>query len=134
MPRHITVTRRWPERYFTGLTPRMRLVREKELLKRRTTKHPTLAKTDTLAKPRKSKWTQMFHKFYPGLKYTNVGLPKNIINQVYNKGLKAWQTGGSRVGATPQQWALARVYKFILIAKKKVPEPRYDPDAYLRSF
>lgn len=138
MPRHITVTRRWPERYFTGLSPKMRLVREKELLKRRVTAHPTLAKTNTLAKPKKSKWTQTFHKVYPGLSYTNIGLPKNIINQVYNKGLKAWKTGGSRVGATPQQWALARVYKFILITKKKVPRSWYegknDPNAYLRSF
>lgn len=133
MTRHVTLKRRWPERYFTGLSREMKFLREKELLKRRSTNHPKLAKTDTLAKPRKSRWTQMFHKVYPGLTYKNVGLPNKIVNEVYNKGLKAWQTGGSRVGATPQQWALARVYKFILIAKKKVPEPRYDPDAYLRN-
>lgn len=38
---------------------------------------------------------------------------KDIIEQVYDKGLKAWATSGHRPGATPQQWAIARVYAFL---------------------
>ena len=142
-PRHTFVTRRWPERYFTGLTPAMRLVREKELLKRRTTPYSklSLAKSNTLAKPKKSKWTVLFHKVYPGLPFDKemiskrTGIKKSILDTVYNRGLKAWKTGGSRVGANPQQWGIARMYKFVLITTKKAPllATKYDPDQNLRS-
>jgi hypothetical protein len=40
------------------------------------------------------------------------GIPKSIINEVFEKGLKAW-TIGHRPGATPAQWARARVYSFL---------------------
>jgi hypothetical protein len=44
--------------------------------------------------------------------------------------------GGSRVGATAAQWAVARVYKFVLVSKKKVPREwyasKFDPDNNLR--
>jgi hypothetical protein len=40
------------------------------------------------------------------------GVSKEIIEEVYDKGLKAWTTG-HRPGATPQQWAIARVYAFL---------------------
>ena len=140
MGRHTIVTRRWPERYFTGLSPKMRLVREKELLKRRTTPYSKLhlAKSNTFAKPKKSKWTIAFHKEYPGLKFNKeliarrTGIKQSNLNTVYNRGLKAWKTGGSRVGANPQQWGVARVYKFVLVTKKGYPSTKYDPDQNLR--
>jgi hypothetical protein len=140
MGRHTIVTRRWPERYFTGLSPKMRLVREKELLKRRTTPYSKLhlAKSNTFAKPKKSKWTLAFHKEYPGLKFNKeliarrTGIKQSNLNTVYNRGLKAWKTGGSRVGANPQQWGVARVYKFVLVTKKGYPSTKYDPDQNLR--
>lgn len=138
-PRHIIVTRSWPERYFTGLKTRAaRLMREKELLKRRVTNNPKLAKSDTMGANRpKSRWTQLFHKVYPGKKPKNVpGIHAADINTVYARGLKAWKTGGSRVGATAQQWGLARVYKFVLVSKKKAPKAwyatKFDPDQSLR--
>jgi len=139
-PRHTVVTRRWPERYFTGLSKPMRLVREKELLKRRQTPYAKLglAKSNTMAKPKKSKWTQLFHKTYPGLKFNKAaiarktGISRSTLNTVYNRGLKAWKTGGSRVGANPHQWATARVYKFVLVTKKKAPNTKFDPDQNLR--
>jgi len=114
----------------------MRLVREKELLKRRRTPYAKLglAKSNTLAKPKKSKWTQLFHNTYPGLKFNKTaiarktGISRSILNTVY----KAWKTGGSRVGANPQQWATARVYKFVLVTKKKAPNTKFDPDQNLR--
>ena len=132
------VTRTWPERYFTGLRTRAaRLAREKELLKRRVTRHPGLAKSDAKAKTHRSKWTQLFHKVYPGKKPKDVpGIRASDINTVYNRGLKAWKTGGSRVGATAQQWGLARVYKFVLVSKKRAPRAwyitKFDPDQGLR--
>ena len=140
MPRHTIVTRRWPERYFSGLSPKMRLVREKELLKRRTTPYSKLrlAKSNTFARPKKSKWTLAFHKEYPGLPFDKelisrkTGIKKSILNEVYNRGLKAWKTGGSRVGANPQQWGTVRLYKFVLVTNKGYPSTKYDPNQDLQ--
>jgi Family of unknown function (DUF5824) len=139
-PRHTVVTRRWPERYFTGLSRALRLTREKELLKRRKTPYSKLrlSKSNKFAKPKKSRWTQLFHKTYPGLKFNKsaiaakTGISRSTLNTVYNRGLKAWKTGGSRVGATPQQWAIARVYKFVLVSKRKAQNTKFDPDQDLR--
>jgi hypothetical protein len=74
---------------------------------------------------------------YPGKKPKNVtGIRAADIDTVYARGLKAWKTGGSRVGATAQQWGLARVYKFVLVTKKKAPKAwyatKFDPDQGLR--
>jgi hypothetical protein len=140
MVRHITVTRKWPERYFTGLGPQMRKIREKELLKRRTLPYSKLhlARSNAFAKPKKSKWTLAFHKEYPGLSFNtrliakHTGIKKAVLDTVYNRGLKAWKTGGSRVGANPQQWGTARVYKFVLVTRKKYQNTKYDPDENLR--
>jgi len=139
-PRHTVVTRRWPERYFTGLTPAMRRVREKELLKRRKLPYSKLglSKSNKFARPKKSRWTQLFHTTYPGLKFNKAaisrrtGISRSTLNTVYNRGIKAWKTGGSRVGATPQQWAIARMYKFVLVSKRKAPNTKFDPDQDLR--
>jgi len=143
-PRHIMLTRKWPERYFTGLSGPMKFVREKELLQRRTTPYfkLKLKRSDQGLTRKKSKWTQLFHKTWPGLKFNKsaiarkTGISLSTLNTVYNRGLKAWKTGGSRPGATAPQWATARVYKFVLISKKKAPKAwyitRFDPDNNLR--
>jgi hypothetical protein len=142
-PRHTTVTRRWPERYFSGLSTLWRRRREIELLRRRRNLHPKLGKSNKVLKNRpKSKWTLKFHSVYPGLKFNKVaiarrtGIPIRKLNTVYDRGLKAWKTGGSRPGATAVQWAIARVYKFVLISKGKAPRAwyatRFDPDNNLR--
>jgi len=142
-PRHTMVTRRWPERYFSGLSNPWRRRRELELLRRRGNLHPKLGRSNRVLKKRpKSKWTQKFHSVYPGLKFNKTliskktGIPISKLNTVYNRGLKAWKTGGSRPGASAQQWAIARVYKFVLITKGKAPRVwyamRFDPDADLR--
>ena len=39
-------------------------------------------------------------------------IPRSIISEVYKKGLAAWAIG-HRPGATPAQWARARVYSFL---------------------
>jgi len=141
-PRHIQLSHHWPERYFMGLSKSVQRMREKELLKRRRTERPTLAKSNTYAKTKKSKWTQQFHKVYPGLKFNKdsiarrTGIARKTLNTVYDRGLKAWRTGGSRPGATAQQWAIARLYKFVLVSKKKAPREwyatRFDPNQNLR--
>ena len=143
-PRHIVLRRAWPERYFSGLSQTMKLRREKELLKRRRTPYSklTMGKSNKGGTKKKSKWTQQFHKTYPGLKFNKdaiarrTGISRSTLNTVYNRGLKAWKTGGSRVGATPQQWAIGRTYRYILITKKKAPRAwyatRFDPDQNLR--
>jgi hypothetical protein len=141
-PRHVTLTRRWPERYFSGLTKMFQRVREKELLRRRRVAKPRMAASDAVARTKKSRWTQQFHRVYPGLKFNKTaisartGIPRTTLNTVYDRGLKAWKTGGSRPGANPQQWAIARLYKYVLVTKKKAPKEwymtRFDPNANLR--
>lgn len=143
-PRHVTVTRRWPERYFTGLSAAMRRTREKELLKRKRLPYSKLglSKSNRGGTRRKSKWTQLFHKVYPNLKFNKnsisrkTGIPRRNLNTVYDRGLKAWKTGGSRVGATAPQWAIARTYKYVLVTKGKAPRAwyatKFDPNANLR--
>lgn len=144
-PRHIMVTRRWPERYFSGLTTMARrTLRERELLKRRRVSYSklSLGKTNLGGTRQKSKWTLQFHTVYPTLKFNKeaiarrTGIPRSTLNTVYNRGLKAWKTGGSRPGATAPQWAVARVYKYVLVTKKKAPKAwyatRFDPNANLR--
>lgn len=133
----------WPKRYFAGLSRALKLTREKELLKRRTSKTFRLGKSDTYAKTRKSHWTLQFHKVYPGLKFNKnviskkTGIPVKTLDTVYNRGRRAWQTGGSRPGTTANQWGAARLYKFVLVSKKKAPRSWYatraDPDQDLRN-
>ena len=59
-PRHITLTKRWPQRYFSSLSAPVKLMRERELLKRKRTGQFKLGKSDTFAKPRKSKASREF--------------------------------------------------------------------------
>jgi lambda repressor-like predicted transcriptional regulator len=143
-PRHIQLAFTWPERYFAGLTKPMKKKREKELLKRRRVPYSKLrlGQSNKAATKRKSKWTLQFHKVYPGLKFNKeaiarrTGISRSTLNTVYDRGLKAWKTGGSRPGATAPQWAIARVYKYVLVTKKKAPKAWYatraDPNQNLR--
>lgn len=135
---------KWPVRYFSGLSPTMRRAREKELLRRRRVPYSklSLGQSNKGATTRKSHWTLLFHRTYPGLKFNKdliskkTGISKSTLNTVYNRGLKAWKTGGSRPGTTAPQWATSRTYKYILITKKKAPKAWYatrpDPDQNLR--
>jgi lambda repressor-like predicted transcriptional regulator len=145
-PRHIQLAFTWPERYFAGLTKPMKKKREKELLKRRRVPYSKLrlGQSNKAATKRKSKWTLQFHKVYPGLKFNKeaiarrTGISRSTLNTVYDRGLKAWKTGGSRPGATAPQWAIARVYKYVLVTKKKAPKAWYatraDPNQNLRLY
>jgi len=134
----------WPERYFAGLSKPMKTKRQKELLKRRRVPYSKLklGASNKGGTKRKSRWTMQFHRVYPGLKFNKeaiarkTGISRSTLNTVYNRGLKAWKTGGSRPGATAAQWAIARVYKFVLVSKNKAPKIWYakrpDPNQNLR--
>jgi hypothetical protein len=134
----------WPARYFSGLSPAMKVRRQKELLKRRVTPYSKLrmGATDAGGTRRRSRWTMLFHRTYPELKFNKnaiarrTGISRSTLNTVYDRGLKAWKTSGSRVGASAHQWAIARVYKFVLVSKHKAPKSWYatrpDPDQNLR--
>jgi hypothetical protein len=129
--------RKYPERYFSGLSRKNQLLRENELVRRRR----KTQYTDTKVKTKKSKWTLAFHKFFPNQKFNKkelskrFNIPYNKLNTVYKRGEKAWQTSGSRPGVNPFQWAIPRVYKFILIEIGKVkPTKKRDPDNNLHSF
>lgn len=136
--------KRYPARYFLtrGLSRRAQLLREKELEHRaRNRSARSLGKSDTLVRtaPRKSRWTALFHRVYPNVPMNKrimsekFKIPYSTLNTVYRRGERAWQTSGSRPGANPYQWAIARLYKFILIEKGKARPPpgRPDPDADL---
>ena len=141
-PRHITLKKSWPQRYFSGLSRMLKFTRERELLKRKNSKSFKLGKSDSFAKPRKSRWTLQFHKIYPELKFNKsliskrTGIPVKTLNTVYDRGRRAWQTGGSRPGMTANQWGVARVYKYVLVTKRKAPvswyATKFDPDQDLR--
>jgi hypothetical protein len=51
-------------------------------------------------------------------KASKSGISYAILKQVYNRGMAAWK-GGHRPGATPQQWALARVNSFLIGGKTR---------------
>lgn len=46
------------------------------------------------------------------------GVSYSILKQVYDRGMAAWK-GGHRPGATPQQWALARINSFLTGGKTR---------------
>jgi hypothetical protein len=142
-PRHIIIDgRRWTQRYFSGVSDKNQRV--SELIKRRRTPYSklSLGPSNIGIRTQKSKWTLLFHKVYPDLKFDKnliaqkTGIPRASLNTVYDRGLKAWKTSGSRPGATAAQWAIARVYKFVLVSKKKAPEAwyrtKFDPNNNLR--
>lgn len=128
---------KWPKRYFsTTWGPATIARRKRELVRRR--KVPKMGPTNALVRTRKSSWTMKFHRTWPGLKFNKqlfsnkFKIPKKVLDTVYDRGLKAWQTGGSRPGASAHQWAVARVYKFILLSKGKATTNRVDPNKNLR--
>jgi hypothetical protein len=125
--------RKYPDRYFKGLSRKNQLLREKELVKRRS----KTQYTDTKVKTKKSRWTALFHRMFPDVKFNKremakkFKIPYSKLDTVYKRGERAWQTSGSRPGVNPYQWAIPRVYKFILIELGKAKTNKIDPDSNL---
>ena len=124
-----------PEKYFTGLDEKTKIKREKEIERRQEEgiKPPQLyadlpGDKDAKTEPSKYTKTEGAQKVREETKDNSKeefiraaskvsGVAKNIIEEVYDKGLKAWSTSGHIPGATAQQWAIARVYAFLFDAK-----------------
>jgi len=58
-------------------------------------------------------------------------IPLKDLKAVYDRGIAAWRSSGSRPGVNAIAWGRARLYKFILIEQGKMPKLSNDPDNYL---
>jgi hypothetical protein len=77
--------------------------------------------TDKGAKTRKSSYTATWHRKYPNTRSLKdkaklTGVPLNLLQKSYNRGMAAWRTG-HRPGATQQQWGYARTSSLLLCGK-----------------
>lgn len=81
---------------------------------------------ETSFKSKESTWTKKFNDKYGeeldkmkgGRSKKNIakvtGIPFKAIDEVFKKGEGAYYSSGSRPNQTPQSWAYARVYSYIL--------------------
>lgn len=125
-----------PKKYYAGLSLSKAQKRKSEIEARMTREKQTRKqdfspfKTDRGVKTKPSIYTKAFHDRFPRVETlqgisTATGIPLDILQKVYDKGLAAWRTG-HRPGATGQQWAFARVYSFVMKGCTY-----YSPDDYL---
>lgn len=64
------------------------------------------------------KWQNKYPQAHSLLEKSSVsGVPLDILQQVYNRGLAAWRGGNHRVGASQHSWASARVNSFLVCGK-----------------
>ena len=113
-----------PLKYFRGLdtlkdvdTRYMRIIGSKD----QATRSYKPFETNKGVKTRPSSYTRAFYREYPNAtslknKSDVTGIPLSILQEVYRKGVAAWQTG-HRPGATKEQWGYARVHSFIMMGK-----------------
>ena len=115
-----------PKRYYKGLSKKNKTLRAKEIKKfgSMSWKNPKAYvgfTTDKGVKTKSSSYTQSWNKMFPKAKSIAerakaTGIPTNVLQQSYNRGLAAWRTG-HRPGATPQQWGYARMSSLALCGK-----------------
>lgn len=111
-----------PKKYYAGLTKKEIEIRKKEIARgaKLSSKDPEAYRpfqTDIGKKTKTSDYTKKFKEMFPGISSLegaskSTGIPLDILQKVFSKGLAAWRTG-HRPGATQGQWAYARVYSFI---------------------
>jgi hypothetical protein len=116
----------WPPKYYRGLTRKQKLQRKKEIERfgAKGWKDPkayTGFKTNTIKKTKSSGYTQVWNSMFPEAKSLKersevTGVPEDILEESYNRGMAAWRTG-HRPGATQQQWGYARVSSLLLLGK-----------------
>lgn len=111
---------RIPAQYLLGLTGAEREQRKREILRERERGTYQPLPSDKGVRTKRSKWSSRFEQAY-GRRPRNVsdvahltGVPRRIIQAVYDRGLAAWSTGGHRRGASQHAWAMARVQSFVL--------------------
>jgi hypothetical protein len=119
----------WPPKYYKGLS-KTRKAKRKTEIKKFGTRHWKDPKayvgfqTNVGVKTRKSSYSQEWEKLFPGVKSLKdraslTGVPLDLLEQSYNRGMAAWRTG-HRPGATQQQWGYARVSSMLLLGKTAV--------------
>lgn len=72
--------------------------------------------------PKLSKYTEKWNKEFPEAKSISekskiTGVPKDILQMVYNKGMDAWRGSSHRPGASQQAWGVSRVNSFLTCGK-----------------
>lgn len=105
------------KKYLGGLKGAAREARAAEILYRREHRSDKPFVTDEGQPTRRTSHAAAFERKY-GRHATDTadaakltGIPKKILDEVYARGMAAWQTG-HRPGASQHAWALARVYSF----------------------
>lgn len=126
MAHAVHLTRKYPKRYFSGLSARKKTQRLSEIKKfgSLSWKNPKAYvgfKTDKGVKGKSSRYTERWRAKFPDAKSLEQkskasGVPLKYIKESYNRGMAAWRTG-HRPGATEQQWGYARVHSFLLKGK-----------------
>lgn len=116
----------WPPKYFKGLSKTRKAKRVQEIKKFGAMSHNNPKayvgfSTNKDVKTRKSSYTKKWNSLYPGVKSLKdraklTGVPLDLIEKCYNRGMAAWRTG-HRPGATQQQWGYARVSSLLLGGK-----------------
>ena len=115
-----------PPKYFGTLSKNKTRKRVKEIKKfgKLNWKNPKAYvgfQTDKGVKTRKSSYSATWNREFPTIKSlkdraTLTGVPLNLIQKSYDRGMAAWRTG-HRPGATQQQWGYARVSSLLLGGK-----------------
>ena len=119
-----------PKAYFQGLTENETKKRLKRIQEGHKTSHKnpkayrdfeTDFRNGERIKTKPSRYTNQWKKYFPNAtsledKARLTGVPLDIVEKVYNKGMAAWRTG-HRPGANVQQWGYARVHSFFVKGK-----------------
>ena len=112
-------TRNIPDKYIEGLKGKERTAQIKSIFEGK-------QRPKTTFKSKESGWTKKFNDKYGdelekmkgGKSKKNIakvtGIPVKAINEVFKKGEGAYKSSGSRPNQTPQSWAYARLYSYIL--------------------
>lgn len=118
-----------PTKYFKGLSKTRKQTRKQEIKKYgamgwKDPKAYVGFKTNVGVKTRKSGYSSEWDRLFPGVRSLKeraalTGVPLDLIEQSYNRGMAAWRTG-HRPGATQQQWGYARVSSMLLLGKTAV--------------
>lgn len=116
----------FPTNYFKGLSKTKKAKRKQEIEKYGAMNwHSKKAykgfKTDIGIKTKKSQYTRSWDEMFPDVKSLEdrakvTGVPEDLLQKSYNRGLAAWRTG-HRPGATQGQWGFARVSSLLLLGK-----------------
>lgn len=117
-----------PQRYLKGLSKEDKEKRKKEIEKRAKLPkdHPdkykplpsdkkVMKKGDQKESPSTKAYKQMYGESKEALqnKAEKTGIPYSILKKVYDRGMGAYASSGSRPGMTSHQWAMGRVNSFI---------------------